>query len=72
MGCVPLQNSFSVLSNFVMCSFTWLTNEFVFSILVRYFTNAKFALQVPTQYSKFGNVVANIQNKLGNRAVNVN
>ena len=27
------------------------------------------ALQVLTQYSKFGNVIRNIQNKLGNRAL---
>ena len=31
--------------------------------------HANFALQVLTQYSKFGNVIRNIQNKLGKRAL---
>ena len=29
----------------------------------------KLALQVPTQYSNFSNVITDIQNKLGNRAL---
>ncbi len=55
-----------------------------FSTLVRYFStlvwelqylihqhhqHANFALHVLTQYSKFGNVIRNIQNKLGKRAL---
>ena len=49
-----------------------------FSALVQYFGSAlwylskqlvKLALSVPTQYSNFGNVIGNIQGKLGNHAL---
>ncbi len=49
-----------------------------FSSVLQYFSwvlqylihqHANFALQALTQYSKFGNVIRNIQNKLGKRAV---
>ena len=49
-----------------------------FSSVLQYFSwvlqylihqHANFALHVLTQYSKFGNVIRNIQNKLGKRAL---
>ena len=50
-----------------------------FSSVLQYFSsvlelgtsvlNANFALHILMQYSKFGNVIRNIQNKLGNRAL---
>ena len=49
-----------------------------FSSVLQYFSwvlqylihqHANFALQVLAQYSKFGNVIRNIQNKLGKRAL---
>ena len=62
----------------------WLHNEGIASIaniiqyLIQYFSwvlqylihqHANFAFQVLTQYSKFGNEIRNIQNKLGKRAL---
>ena len=52
--------------------------QYLIQYLVRYFSrvlqylihqHANFALHVLTQYSKFGNVIRNIQNKLGKRAL---
>ncbi len=43
-----------------------------FSSVLRYFIHAptcKFGFANSTQYSKFGNVIRNIQNKLGKRAL---
>ncbi len=40
-----------------------------FSSVLQYFSSANFALQVLTRYSKFDNVIRNIQNKLGKRAL---
>ena len=51
-----------------------LLNEFIsvlqyFGSVLRYFGTCKFGFANSTQYSKFGNVIRNIQNKLGNRAL---
>ncbi len=51
----------------------WLLNEFIsvlwFGTSVLHSATCKFGFANSTQYSKFGNVIRNIQNKLGNRVL---